>query len=154
MKSNKRAITLLLAMGLCLIPSSTLAADPAVADPAAAASAAPASPVLRAVVRQPAPVHKFLDGPNVLVFGISAGMMAADLATTKQALQVPGSREMNPLAKSPASLSALKFAAFGAGLGVSYMMHKTGHHKAERIVPLILGVPSVMAAAHNAGIHH
>jgi hypothetical protein len=147
MNSNKRAITLLLAMGLCLIPLSALAADPAAATPAA-----PAPPII-AVVRPPAPVHKFLDGPNVLMFGISAAMMAADIATTKQALQVPGSREMNPLAKSSASLSVLKFASFGAGMGISYMMHKTGHHKAERIVPLIFGVPSGIAAAHNAGIH-
>jgi hypothetical protein len=148
MKSNKHATTLLLAMGLCLIPSSALAADPAAATPATAAAVA-----TPAVVRQPAPVHKFLDGRNVMMFGISAATMAADIATTNRALQVPGSREMNPLIQSPASRYALKFAAVGAGMGISYMMHKTGHHKAERIVPLILGVPSAAAAIRNAGIH-
>lgn len=157
MNTNKRAITLLLAMGLCAIPSSVLGASPApaAAAPAVAAPAAPAPPIMvvPAVVRRPPAPHKFLDGPNVLIFGVSAAMMAADLATTRQALQVPGTRELNPLAHSTTSFSALKIAAFGAGIGIAYAMHKTGHHKAERIVPLVLGIPSGFAAAHNAWIH-
>ncbi|MFZ0964590.1 MAG: hypothetical protein WAO35_27340 [Terriglobia bacterium] len=150
MRSNKRAITLLLAMGLCSVPSSELAAAPAAASPAA-----PALPVVAAptVARRPASVHKFINGPNVLMLGVSAAMMAADLATTKQALQVPGTRELNPLAQSPASSYALKFAGFGAGLAASYMMHRAGHYKAERTILMLIGGPSAIAAAHNAGIH-
>jgi hypothetical protein len=34
------------------------------------------------------------------------------------------------------------------------MMHKTGHHKAERLIPLMFGVPSGIAAIHNFGIHN
>ncbi len=149
MKTDKRAITLFLAIGLCLIPSSTLAGVPA-----AAALAAPAPPGMAApaLLQRPAPVHKFFDGPKILLLGISAAMMAADIATTRQALQVPRSREANPLAQSSGALYALKFAGFGAGLGISYMMHRTGHYKAERIVPLIVGVPSANAAAHNVRI--
>jgi hypothetical protein len=145
MKSNKRTITLLLAMGLYLIPPSAMAADPGAPAPVIVSAFA--------VVRQSPPVHKFLDASNALMFGTSAAMMAADIATTNRALQVPGSHEANPLSQSAASRYALKFAAFGAGMGISYMLHKAGHHKAERIVPLILGVPSAAAAVHNAGIH-
>src|SRR5579863_7607357 len=102
MNTNKHAITLLLVMGLCAIPSSVLGASP---DPALPAPAAPAPPIsfAPAVVRRPPAPHKFLDGRNVLIFGVSAAMMAADLATTRQALQVPGTRELNPLAQSTAS---------------------------------------------------
>ena len=145
MKFDRRAITFLMAMGFWLIPSSALAGDPAAVTPVIVA--APGK------VRQPASVHKFLDGLNVTMFGISAAMMAADIATTNRALQVSGSHEANPLAQSPASLYALKVAGFGAGLGLAYVAHKTGHHKAERIVPLILGITSGVAAAHNAGIY-
>jgi hypothetical protein len=88
-----------------------------------------------------------------MTFSIGAAMMAADIVTTNRDLQMSGTRELNPLAQSPASRYALKFAAFGAGMGMSYMMHKTGHHKMERIIPLILGIPSAAAAAHNAEIH-
>lgn len=158
MNTNKLAITLLLVMGLCAIPLSVLGASPDPAPPAPAAPVVPAAPgppimVAPAIVRRPPAPHKFLDGPNVLIFGVSAAMMAADLATTRQALQVPGTRELNPLAHSTTSFSALKIAAFGAGIGIAYAMHKTGHHKAERIVPLVLGIPSGFAAAHNAWIH-
>ena len=48
---------------------------------------------------------------------------------------------------------AMKTATVGAGIGIAYMLHKSGHHKAERLVPLFMGVPSAIAATHNAGIH-
>ena len=161
MVATQKAVTLLLAMGLCLIPLPASAATPAAAEPAASPAAAavapiapaPVAPVLAVVTRPPAPVHKFFDSTNVMMQGIGAALMAADIASTNRSLQVPGSREANPLMQSAASRYALKIAAFGAGMGVAYMMHKTGHHKAERIVPLIFGVPSGVAAAHNAGIH-
>jgi hypothetical protein len=105
------------------------------------------------VVESPAPVHRFLDAKNIALQSLNALIMAADLASTRRALQVPGTRELNPLSRSEGAQISLKVAGVGAGLGIAYMMHRTGHHKAERIVPLILGVPSAVAAAHNAGIH-
>jgi len=33
------------------------------------------------------------------------------------------------------------------------MMHRSGHHRAERAIPIIFGLPSGIAAAHNFGIH-
>jgi len=41
----------------------------------------------------------------------------------------------------------------GAGLGIAYVMHRSGHYKAERVIPMIFGVPSGLAALHNSGIH-
>ena len=79
-------------------------------------------------------------------------MMAADIITTQQALQVPGTREANPLGQSGGARYALKFAGFGAGIGISYALHRTGHYKAARIVPMIIGVPFLAAALHNASI--
>jgi len=133
--SNRRAFILVLTMGLCLIPSSATAG---------------ANPM---VVESPAPVHRFLDAKNIGLQSLNALIMAADMASTHRALQVPGTRELNPLSRSQGTLIYLKVAGAGAGLGIAYMMHRTGHHKAERLIPLILGVPSALAAAHNAGIH-
>jgi hypothetical protein len=135
MASNRRVFVWVMAMELCLIPLSAMAgADPAVIQP-------------------PAQVHRFLDRQNVAVYTLNAIVMGADIATTRRALQVPGAYEVNPLMKSPGASIALKAASFGAGLGVAYMLHKSGHHKAERIVPALFGLPSAVAAAHNAGIH-
>jgi len=135
MASNRKACVLLLAMVLSWVPSLAMAG----ADPA--------------VVRTPAPVHKFLDGQNVALHAFNVIIMAADIATTRRALQVPGAVEANPLMKSQGAMISLKIASVGAGLGIAYMMHKSGHHKAERLVPMFLGIPSAVAAAHNAGIH-
>ena len=98
------------------------------------------------------PVHKFFARQNIALLGVSALIMTADIATTRRALQAPGSREMNPLAQSPAALDTLKLAGFGAGLGISYLMHRTGHYKAERFALMLLAAPSAVAALHNAGI--
>jgi hypothetical protein len=135
MASNRRIFVCVVAVELCLIPSSTVAgADPAVIEP-------------------PAQVHRFLDRENVAVYTLNAIAMSADIVTTRRALQVPGAYEANPLMKSQGAAIALKAASFGAALSVAYMLHKSGHHKAERIVPTLLGIPSVAAAMHNAGIH-
>jgi hypothetical protein len=106
-----------------------------------------------AVVRAPAPVHHFLDAQNIALFSINAIVMGADLATTHQALEVPGAREANPLMRSQAAAMSLKVASVGAGLGLAYMLHRSVHHRAERIIPLFLAAPSALAAVHNAGIH-
>ena len=135
MASNRRIFVCVVAVELCLIPSSTVAgADPAVIEP-------------------PAQVHRFLDRENVAVYTLNAIAMSADIVTTRRALQVPGAYEANPLMKSQGAAIALKAASFGAALSVAYMLHKSGHHKAERIVPTLFGIPSVAAAMHNAGIH-
>ena len=36
--------------------------------------------------------------------------------------------------------------------GIAYALHRTGHHKAEMLVPFFIGVPSAAAAAHSAEI--
>ena len=137
MKSNKRALILVFGMGLGLIPWS--------------ATAAGANPMF---VEKPAPEHHFLDGKNIGLQSLSILLMVADVASTHQALKIAGTHEVNPLAQSQAALISLKVAGAGAGLGIAYMMHKTGHHKAERLIPLMFGVPSGIAAIHNFGIHN
>lgn len=145
MKSKKQVLALVLAMGFGLLPTTAAAAGP----PAGAAGGA--NPMF---VEKPAPEHHFLDGKNVALQSLSILMMAADVASTNQALKVPGTHEVNPLAQSQTALISLKIAGAGAGLGISYMMHKTGHHKAERWIPVVFGVPSGIAAIHNFGIHN
>ena len=104
-------------------------------------------------VQRAAPVHKFLDAKNIGLQCANVLVMAADQASSRRALQVPGTSELNPLARSQGALLGLKVAGMGAGLGMAYVMHRTGHHKLERIVPVVFGAPSAVAAVHNAGIH-
>jgi hypothetical protein len=132
MATKLRALTLVLGIALCA--RALKAADPAVIQP------------------PPAKAHRFFDKENLAIFSADAAIMAADFATSRRAMEAPGAREANPLMRTEASALAMKFAGVGAGVGIAYMLHKSGHHRAERIVPIILGVPSGLAAIHNAGI--
>ena len=135
MPTNFRVLLSGLVLSACLIPAISFGADPAVMQ----------SP--------PVNTHRFLDARNIGVFSVSAIIMAADLRTTRNALKVPGTYEANPLMRNQGAAIAMKTATVGASVGIAYLLHKSGHHKAERYVPLFMGVPSAIAAAHNAGIH-
>ncbi len=105
------------------------------------------------VVEPMAPTHKFLDKKNTGMLALNVLFLAADVVYTERAMKVPGSRELNPLAQSQSALISLKVAGAGAGLGMAYVMHRTGHHRAERTIPMLFGLPSLLAAGHNAAIH-
>lgn len=122
--------------------------DSATSAPAlpAATDAQPASPnamVVSTAVSNPpeAPDHpKFWDNENRALFTTVALLSAADFAITRSILQ-NGGKELNPVTRlfsgSTAGL-AVNFAGETAGvIGVSYFFHKTGHHRLERITPML-----------------
>jgi hypothetical protein len=109
--------------------------------------------VLKAPPIDVQPTHKFWDARNISLFSLNAMIMAVDIATTRRALEVPGARKANPLMGNPGVAIAMKAATVGGGIGIAYMLHKSGHHRAERFVPAFMGIPSAVAAAHNFGIH-
>jgi hypothetical protein len=84
--------------------------------------------------------HKFWDKENRMLFAASAGFSAADFVVTRANLQ-SGGRDLNPVVRffgpSTAGL-AVNFAGETVGvIGVSYLLHKTGHHKLERIFTMV-----------------
>jgi len=108
------------------------------------------APVVKAVspVELPeAPRHKFWDRENRVLFAAVAASSTADFAVTYTNLQ-SGGRELNPVTRvlsgSTAGL-AVNFAGETAGvIGLSYLFHKTGHHKLERLVSMTnIGASSV-----------
>jgi hypothetical protein len=107
-----------------------------------ATSFEPAPALTPAPVTLPeAPVqHRFLDRENSLLFAASAAFSAADFVVTRDNLR-SGGRELNPITSwftgSTAGL-AVNFAGETAGVvGLSYLFHKTGHHKMERAVSML-----------------
>ncbi len=107
-----------------------------------ASSFEPAPTVRLAPVTLPeSPVqHRFLDRENSLLFATSAAFSAADFVVTRDNLR-SGGRELNPITSwftgSTAGL-AVNFAGETAGVvGLSYLFHKTGHHKMERAVSML-----------------
>jgi len=87
-----------------------------------------------------APTHRFWDRENRFLVATDAAFSAADFFVTRANLK-NGGQELNPVTRvfagSTAGL-AVNFAGETAGVvGVSYFLHKTGHHKLERLVSML-----------------
>ena len=115
-------------------------------------------PPARPVEAQPFPAetsHKFWDRENKVLFASAAAAASADFAVTYTNLQ-NGGRELNPITRlfagSTAGL-ATNFVGETAGVvGLSYVFHKSGHHKLERLTPLINFGASAVAVGY--GLSH
>jgi hypothetical protein len=85
---------------------------------------------------EPPSQHKFWDKQSLALFTAAAAINMTDFAVTRANLQ-SGGRELNPIVRifgrSTPGL-AVNFVGETAGvIGVGYFLHKTGHHKLERI---------------------
>jgi hypothetical protein len=116
-------------------------------EPAPMVKALPSNPVRVAPVE-----HKFWDKENTALFATVAAFSAADFAVTRDNLS-HGGRELNPLTRpftgSTAALAA-NFAGETAGvIGISYMFHRTGHHRLERLTPMVNFAASAFAVSYG-----
>jgi len=96
--------------------------------------------------------HKFWDYENITLFATVAALNAADFALTRSILRDGGS-ELNPVTRvfsgSTAGLAS-NFVGETAGVvGLSYFFHQKGHHRLERITPLINIGASSFAVAYD-----
>lgn len=84
--------------------------------------------------------HPFWDRQNKILFSAVGAAATADFFTTRANL-ASGGRELNPVTRvftSSTPLLAANFALETAGvIGISYMWHKTGHHKLERLTSFV-----------------
>jgi len=84
--------------------------------------------------------HGFWDRNNCILFTAVTAFSAADFVVTRDNLQ-SGGRELNPVTRvfgrSTAGLAANFAGQDAAVIGISYLFHKTGHHKLERVVSLV-----------------
>jgi len=80
-------------------------------------------------------------------------MRGLDYASTKNML-ARGREEIllpDDVVNSPAGFPALEAAATATSIGISYIMHRTGHHKLERWVSIVhIGVAGFGAARNYA----
>lgn len=106
----------------------------------ASIEASPMVKVVEPVTFPEAPSHRFWDRKNTILFATSAAFSTADFVVTRNNLR-NGGQELNPVTRvfagSTAGL-AVNFAGEAAGVvAVSYLFHKTGHHKMERAVSIV-----------------
>lgn len=96
--------------------------------------------------------HRFWDRENTILFTAVGAAATADFFTTRANLAT-GGRELNPIARiftSSTPLLATNFALETAGvIGISYMFHKTGHHRLERLTSFLDTGGSVGAVTYG-----
>jgi hypothetical protein len=87
---------------------------------------------------QPEETHAFWDKQNILLFSGVAVMRGLDYASTRN-FQARGRKEIllpEDVVNNSAGFAALEAAATMTSVGVSYIFHRTGHHKLERWVSI------------------
>jgi hypothetical protein len=101
-----------------------------------------------------APRHRFFDKTNLMLhLGVMAGE-TGDLISTRSIFEA-GGKEANPIAKPlmQAGLGGQMMATYGLGEGTtllgSYLLHRTGHHRLERFVPITAIIVESLATASN-----
>jgi hypothetical protein len=110
-------------------------------EPAIPENVTPSQPP-NSVVRQqeqikqeaPAPLHRFWDRENLWLFSGIAVMRGMDYASTRN-FEARGRQEIllsDEVVNNSAAFASLEAAGTMTSIGVSYILHRTGHHKLER----------------------
>jgi len=100
------------------------------------ASARPA-PAWIVKVQPPPPLsrpHPFWDRTNRLLFSAIAATRGLDYSSTRN-FQARGRQEIllpDAVVNNSAGFASLETAATASSIGISYLLHRTGHHKLER----------------------
>ena len=115
-----------------------------------------ASPLIAAKPGDGIPkTHRFWDRENSILFAATGAAATADFFVTHMNLS-GGGRELNPLVRPLAGSTAglaTNFAVETASvMAISYVFHKTGHHRLERLTS-ITNI-STSTAAVTYGITH
>ena len=81
-----------------------------------------------------APVHAFWDGENLWLFAGVAFTRGMDYASTRN-MQARGRKEIllaPEVVNNSAAFASLEAAGTVTSVGISYIFHRTGHHRLER----------------------
>ncbi len=86
------------------------------------------------IVLPPSPHHAFWDQENLYLFGGVALMRTLDYTSTMNMLRRGREEILLPgdVVRNHAGFAALEAAGTATSIGLSYVLHRTGHHKLER----------------------
>jgi hypothetical protein len=109
--------------------------------------------IVEPAVRPEAPVHRFWDRTNVFLFSGVSIFRGLDYASTRN-MQARGREEIllpDDVVNNSAGFAGVEAATSATSVGLSYWMHRTGHHKLERWVSVAhIGVTGFGAARNYA----
>ena len=101
--------------------------------------------------------HKFWDATNDTLFATHAALEAADFSITHMNLS-NGGRELDPMARALCQRGTLGQLVFFGGrtagvVAVSYLLHRTGHHRLERTFPIYASADSAYGVGYSFAHH-
>ena len=99
----------------------------------------PSVPAEAQVRQAETPVHPFFDRTNLLLFSGVGVFRGLDYASTRN-MQARGREEIllpDDVVNNSAGFAAVEAAGTAASIGLSYWMHRTGHHSMERWVSIV-----------------
>lgn len=138
-----RVSTLLIAS--CFLIAQSIAAQqaPPKEEPDQASTGAP-GPAPRPQAQTPPqahlpPPHAFRDRTNILLFSGVGVFRGLDYASTRN-FQARGRQEVlipDDVVNNSAGFASLEAAGTAASVGLSYWMHRVGHHKIERWISIV-----------------
>jgi hypothetical protein len=102
--------------------------------------------IVAATPAEPVVTHRLFDRTNRIGFAIHAAIRAADAAQTCVALR-NGAREAWLPMKGCAGIAAYSLSMVPAQIGTSYLLHRRGYHKMERLMPYLWAAPSAAGIA-------
>ncbi len=88
---------------------------------------------------QTPPLHAFWDRTNVLLYSGVGVFRGLDYASTRN-FQARGREEVlipDDVVNNSAGFASLEVAGTATSIGLSYWMHRAGHHKAERWISIV-----------------
>jgi hypothetical protein len=99
------------------------------------------------------PKHGFWDVANKTLFASHAALEALDFGITHHNLS-QGGKELDPMAKALCESGTPGQLVFFGGrmagvVAISYLLHKTGHHKLERAFPVYASGDSAYGVAYS-----
>jgi len=142
---SSRFLTSTLA-GCLLIASSAAAQQTSPLPPGQVSTDAPSA---RPPAQPPLPTHAFWDRTNILLFSGVGVFRGLDYASTRN-FQARGREEVlipDDVVNNSAGFAALEAAGTATSVGLSYWMHRIGHHKIERWISIVhIGVTGLGVA--------
>ena len=137
-------MTVLMALASWLCSPSVFAQDQSMPPSAQEAAKTPA-------IQAPRETHRFWDKENGWLFAGVGASRTLDYFSTLN-FRRRGDNEVlltNDLVDNHAAFAAVEAGATGLSIGVSYLLHRYGHHKLERWVSILHISAATVGAAHN-----
>lgn len=131
-----RIFTLIFAGCFLIVPVAVGQQPAAQVEASQAATGTPTAP--KPDLPTPAP-HAFWDGTNILLFTGVGVFRGLDYASTRN-FQARGREEVltpDDVVNNSAGFASLEAAGTAASVGLSYWMHRAGHHKLERWISIV-----------------